>query len=124
MLIRKIVEEKFIFEDLNVYQRSLKLAILVCRITTKFPYKFSRIRDQLIGATISVPLNIAEGSGRKSIKEKKHFYKISLTSLFECIPLLEICLEIGLINKNEYNNFRKEITELSKMITALIKSTS
>ena len=114
--------EKFYFEDLKVYRRSLQLAITICKIASKFPFKFSRMRDQLIGAAISAPLNIAEGSGRKSIKERSNFYKISLTSLFEMIPLIEICLNLNLINQNLYDNLRKEITELAKMINGLIKS--
>ena len=114
--------EKFFFENLEVYQRSLRIAIALCKIGSRFPYKFFRIRDQLIGAIISIPLNIAEGSGRRSIKEKKNFYKISLASLFECIPLLEICLELDLIKKEDYERFRKEITEIAMMINGLIRS--
>ncbi len=114
--------EKFYFEDLEVYQRSLKLAITICKIAGEFSFKFSRIRDQIIGAAISAPLNIAEGSGRKSIKERSNFYKISITSLFEIIPLLEICLRLNLIEENSYDNFRKETTELAKMINGLIRS--
>lgn len=64
------MEEKFYFEQLEVYRRSLKLAITICKIASKFPFKFSRIKDQLTGAIISVSLNTAEGSGRKSSKEK------------------------------------------------------
>ena len=110
------------FEKLKIYQRSLEFAKNLCRKGSNFPIKFSRIRDQLIGAVISVPLNIAEGSGRKSAKERINFYKIARTSLFECIPLLEICLELDMINKNEYQKFRSEIVALSKMINGLIKS--
>jgi len=116
------MSEKFYFEDLEVYQRSLTLAIYICQTASKFPFKFSRIRDQLIGAAISVPLNIAEGSGRKSVKERTNFYKISITSLFEIIPLLEICLKLNLIEKEKCDKFRKEATELAKMINGLIKS--
>lgn len=116
------MEEKFYFEQLEVYRRGLKLAITICKIASKFPFKFSRIRDQLIGAIISVPLNIAEGSGRKSIKERRNFYKIGISSLFEIIPLLEICLKLKLISTNEHDEFRNEIIELSKMINGLIKS--
>lgn len=118
----KEIREEFFFEKLQVYQRSLEFAKNICKIASKFPAKFSRIRDQFIGAVISVPLNIAEGSGRKSIKEKSNFYKISRTSLLECMPLLEICFELKLIEEKEYKKFRKEITELSKMINGLIKS--
>jgi len=116
------MSEKFYFEDLKVYQRSLALAIYICQTASKFLFKFSRIRDQLIGAVISVPLNIAEGSGRKSVKERSNFYKISITSLFETIPLLEICLKLNLIEKEKRDKFRKEVTELAKMINGLIKS--
>lgn len=118
------MEEKFYFEDLEVYQRSLQFAITICKIANNFSFKFSRVRDQLIGAVISVPLNIAEGSGRKSIKERSNFYKISITSLFETIPLLEICLQLNLLEKDNYDKFRREIMELAKMLNGLIKSLS
>lgn len=116
------MEKEFFFENLEVCKRSLELSILICRKASSFPFKFNKIREQLIGAVISVPLNIAEGSGRRSIKEKRNFYRISLTSLFGCIPLLEICDELKLITKEEKEKFRKEITELSKMISSFTKS--
>jgi len=116
------MSEEFFFEKLNTYQRSLGFAIRLCNIASKFPVKFSRIRDQLIGAGISIPLNIAEGSGRNSPKEKINFYKISRTSLFECIPILEICLNLNLIDKITFAELRKKDTELAKMINGLIRS--
>jgi four helix bundle protein len=93
------MSNEFFFEKLKVYRRSLDFAIRICKLASSFPVKFSRIRDQLIGAGISVPLNIAEGSGRNSRKEKINFYKISRTSLFECIPILEICVSLNLVNE-------------------------
>jgi len=114
--------DEFFFEKLKVYQRSLAFAIKLCKIASNFHIKFSRIRDQLIGAGISVPLNIAEGSGRTSQKEKVNFYKISRTSLFECVPILEICLNLNLIDKITFTELRKENIELSKMINGLISS--
>jgi len=116
------MSEEFFFEKLQVYQRSLEFAIKLCKIASEFPPKFSRIRDQLIGAGISVPLNIAEGSGRKSAKEKVNFYKISRTSIFEITPIIEICLKLNLINEQIYKETREEAIELSKMINGLIKS--
>ena len=112
----------FFFEKLEVYQRSLKFSIKLCKIASSFPLKFLRIRDQLIGAVISVPLNIAEGSGRKSPKERLNFYKISRTSLFECTPILEICLHLDLFNESTFLELRKENIELSKMINGLMSS--
>jgi len=116
------MSEEFFFEKLKVYQRSLGFAIKLCKTASEFPMKFSRIRDQLIGAGISIPLNIAEGSGRKSEKERINFYKIARTSLFECIPLFEICFQLNLIDKKLCSDLREESVELSKMINGLIKS--
>ena len=116
------MSNEFFFEKLDVYQRSLKFSITICKIASNFPFKFARVRDQLIGATISVPLNIAEGSGRKSNKEKINFYKIARSSLFEIKPLIEICRELKLISDENYPGFKKEIIELSKMINGLIKT--
>ena len=116
------MSENFFFEKLNVYQRSLKFAIALCRIASKFPIKFSRIRDQLTGAVISIPLNIAEGSGRKSVKERINFYKISRSSIFEIVPILEICLKLKLIEKTISQDLREEAVVLSKMINGLISS--
>lgn len=115
-------DESFYFEKLKVYNRSLNFSISVSREASGFPIKFSRIRDQLIGALISVPLNIAEGSGRRTNKDKTHFYRIARASIFECIPILEICRGLRLINEKDYNKHRQEIVEISKMISGLIKS--
>ena len=115
------MEEKFNFENLKVYQRSLKLSIEMIKEVQGFNFKYNRIRDQLIGATISVPLNIAEGNGRRSSKDKNGFYKIARSSCFECIPLLSICSELQLINKIKHDHWRAEIREICGMISGLIR---
>lgn len=116
------MSDEFFFEKLSVYNKSLIYSIDLCNIASDFPYKFSRIRDQLIGAGISIPLNIAEGSGRKSSKEKSNFYKIARSSLFECIPILGICLNLNLIDRNQYVKFKERSVEISKMINGLVSS--
>jgi four helix bundle protein len=116
------MEKGFYFEKLEIYKRSLKLAIEICKIAANLPIKFSRIRDQLIGAAISVPLNIAEGAGRNSNKEKRNFCRMARSSLFECIPLLEICNELKLMSEQNFEKFNDEILELSKMLTKFIQS--
>lgn len=112
--------ELFNFEKLKVYERSLKFSIELCRKASNFPFKFSRLRDQLIGAAISVPLNIAEGSGRKTIKDKANFYKTARASIFECVPILEISYKLNLIDEDYLKRFKQEIMEISKMLSGLM----
>ena len=116
------MDDEFNFKKLKIYNRSLEFSIELCKKASDFPIKFSRIRDQLIGAAISVPLNIAEGSGRKTIKDKIHFCKIAQASLFECVPILDICFRLSLFDTNFYNRFKQEITEISKMLSSFIVS--
>jgi len=120
--MRNEENDKFIFEDLKVYQRALDLAIELIRIAGEFPIKYSRLRDQLIGAAISIPLNLAEGSGRLTPKDKRNFYKNSRASLFEIIPILEISYKLNLIVEKDINNFRKEAVIISKIISALMRN--
>ena len=112
----------FNFENLLVYQRSLKLSIELIKQTKEFNFKYNRIRDQFIGATISVPLNIAEGSGRKSYKEKINFYKIAQSSYFECIPIVSICLELNLVEEETIIKWRDEISQICRMLSGLINN--
>jgi len=116
--------DNFLFQNLIVYQRSLAFSIKVCKLASDFPIKYSRIRDQLIGASTSIPLNIAEGSGRKSVKERTNFYNISRSSIFECVPLFEICKNLGLISSDDSTVLNQEAVELSKMISKFIASLS
>ena len=114
------MDESFFFEKLKIYQRSLAFSTRICVIASGFPLKYSRIRDQLIGAAISIPLNIAEGSGRKSPKERINFCNISRASLFECVPILEICKKLELIEPPSADELKNETVELSKMINGFI----
>lgn len=112
---------EFVFEKLEVYKRSLKLSIEVTKVASNFDYKYSRIRDQLIGAIISIPLNIAEANGRGSSKDKINFYKYARGSCFECIPIIDICLNLNLTDERKSLEYRQEIKEIISMIYGLIK---
>lgn len=50
------------------------------------------LRDQMDRASSSICLNLAEGSGKRTIKDKKKFYSISLGSLRECQAILDLAM--------------------------------
>ena len=111
--------EKFNFENLQVYQRSVKFSNEIYNITKSWPkeYLFD-LTSQIRRAVLSVPLNIAEGYGRTT-KEYRRFLDISRASCFELIPLIEISEKQNLISKELKNQLLKEATELSKMLSGL-----
>lgn len=115
------INSVFIFENLEVYKRSLSLSIQAVKMASDFNFKYSRIRDQFIGAIISIPLNISEGNGRSGIKDKSNFYRIARGSAFECIPIISICFDVGIISENDKEYFRQELNEISMMLSGLIR---
>ena len=80
------------------------------------------ILDQLRRASLSISLNLAEGSGRYHSRDKKNFYYISRGSLFECIPILTILRKESIIPEDQYTQIYNESQILAKMLTKLIQS--
>ena len=82
------------FEKLKVWQEAKKLVVDVYHLLDNFP-KFEKyaLCDQIRRAIVSVPSNIAEGSGRRSLKEQIHFLEIAYGSLMETYNQLLIAIE-------------------------------
>lgn len=113
----------FPFENLYVYNEAIKLVSDVELLTKKLKGKISySFIDQLIRASLSIPLNIAEGNGRFHIKEKKNFFWIARGSAFECIPIFQILKNNQLIENQTYCQYYDHLEGISKMLTKLIKS--
>jgi len=116
-------EEKYIFdfERLKVYEMGLEFIRKIFNLTKKLTrdYQFS-LGDQLRRAALSIVNNIAEGSGKLSKKEKSQFYRVSLNSARECIPMLIILSKEKLISELEHNNLREECIHICNMLGKLI----
>jgi len=114
----------FMFEKLEVYQRAVDFAEKVAELTQTFPPKGnSHLIDQLGRASVSISLNIAEGNGRWHPKDRRNFFWIARGSVFECVPLLELCRRKRLITDEGHTSLKAELEVLSKMLTALTKGT-
>ena len=112
----------FDFENLNVYQKAKELNKEVLRFLKENKIVDSYIRDQLKRASISMVINIAEGSGKFSKADKRNFYTISRGSAYECVSLFELVFEEGQIAKDRFDNFYNKFETLSKMLFGLINS--
>ena len=88
------------FEKLKVWQEAKGLVVEVYHLLDSFP-KFENyaLCDQIRRAIVSVPSNIAEGSGRSSLKEQIHFLEIAYSSLLETYNQLLIAVELSYIIK-------------------------
>ena len=109
------------FRNLNVYTQSKELVKQIYSLLKKFPKEEQfALCDQLRRAVISIPSNIAEGSGRNSQKDQAHFYNIAYGSLMEVFSQLDIACDLGYISQEEFNQLESLINEEAKMLSGLI----
>lgn len=113
----------FDHEKLIVYQKSLKFIELIEPILQRYKYYISAIKH-LDEASTSVSLNIAEGTGKYTPKDKCKFFDISRGSAVECASVLDILAVKKKISEEEHLNGKKLLHEIVSMLFGLIKSKS
>lgn len=111
---------QYSFEKLKVWQEAKKLVVDVYHLLDSFP-KFEKyaLCDQIRRAIVSVPSNIAEGSGRRSLKEQIHFLEIAYGSLMETYNQLLIAIDLNYITEESVEAIKPSIDAVAKMINAL-----
>ena len=80
------------------------------------------LSNQMKRAAISVVSNIAEGSGRATLKDQANFYQIAFSSIIELINQVIICNDLGFISDEETVLLRNEIEKVSNKLNALRRS--
>jgi four helix bundle protein len=113
----------FSFENLKVYRDSLTGVEEAHRCLDNLARHCPKsTKDQLARASLSIPLNIAEGNGRWHKAEKKQFYWVARGSVFECVAIVQVMARMGLLRDDTVTQYYDQLSELSKMLTALIRS--
>lgn len=112
------------YRDLDVYKRSYRLALEVSRLSTQLPEtERYHLSSQIRRASVSVPLNIAEGYGRKNSEaEFKHFLRNSLGSCNEVAVLIDMLKDLGYINEDQHNLLSEEYSVLGKQLNKLVQT--
>ena len=78
--------------------------------------------DQLGRASFSVPLNIAEGSGKFSKADRKNYFTTARASVFECAAVLDILKDETKISESDMEKMLKDADELSRILYSMIKN--
>ena len=105
------------FEKLNFWKKSIELAKKIYLVSTEISSdeKFGFI-SQMKRASVSIPSNIAEGSGRNSNKEFSHFLAISLGFAFELQTQLILIKELEILKEEKALELINDTIEIQKMI--------
>ena len=108
------------FENLKVWQESILLIKNVYEITNDFPKeeKFG-LTSQIRRASVSMASNLAEGTSRKTQKDKAHFTTIAFSSAMELLNQLIISRELNFISENHYILARQKLEKITNMLNSL-----
>jgi four helix bundle protein len=113
----------FRFENLAIWQRAVEIAIKLFRLADSLEERrLFKFAEQVRSAGLSMPNNIAEGSGSTSKKEFIQFLNIGRRSTFENASMILVFAKYGLILEGAKEDILKELDELCRMITAFSRS--
>lgn len=113
----------FSFEKLIAWQKGRELAILIFKTTKNFPKDETfGLTSQMRRCSISIASNLAEGSGRSSMKDKARFSEIAYSSSLELLNQVILSHDFGYVDENQYIQIREKITEVNMLIDGLHKS--
>ncbi|MCL1665459.1 four helix bundle protein [Elizabethkingia ursingii] len=113
---------QFYFEKLEVWQNAKNLSVIIYQLTSNYPEKERfGLTSQMNRSSVSIAANIAEGSTRKSNKDKSRFINIAYGSTIELLNFLIISVELKLISEEVYTELRNKIEHIANQLNALEK---
>ena len=117
------------YRELLVWQKAKTLAVHTYTATANFPKAETYgLTSQIRRAAVSVPSNIAEGQGRLTTGEFRHFLGQARGSLLEAETQLAIALDLGFVGQEMYQALERESYQvlglLDRLLNALIKKTA
>jgi four helix bundle protein len=112
----------FDFEKLEVYQVVKSQNLKALTYLNKAIELDFYIRDQWKRASLSILTNLAEGTGRMSTQDKKHYYTMARGSVFECTAILDLLHEMKVVDDPFYEDLYNGYEQCSKMLLAMYRS--
>lgn len=113
-------QSMFGFQKLDVYRCAIEFVGLAVPLSETVPKGFAALGDQLRRASASIPLNIAEGSG-KFDKDARRFYAIARGSALECAAIIDMLKALALIHPEPYDRLQALLDRIVAMLTKLIR---
>ena len=115
--------QKFSFEGLEVYRCARELVKGIYILQSKFPKEEKyALGDQIRRSATSITSNIAEGSGRSSIREKIHFIEIAFGSMTESFSQLQNAQDLGYLLEADIDKLRPLYSRVAALLSNLRKS--
>ncbi len=109
------------YRKLSVWKKAHSLTVAIYKATRVFPKEETFVlTSQIRRACVSIPANIAEGCGRGGGAELGRFLQIASGSAHELEYHLLLTKELGYIKADEHDKITNQVSEIKRMLSALI----
>ena len=109
------------FRKLEVYQLAVRFLPLAAQIADALPQRYGGLADQLRRASLSIPLNIAEGSGKTTGPDQRRFYAIARGSAMECGAIADACSALAVIETGRADEADQLLTSVVRMLSKMCR---
>jgi four helix bundle protein len=113
----------FDHEKLDVYQEAIEFVAWVS-VLLETTARLGEVKDQLERASTSVPLNIAEGNGKYSLKDRCRFFDTAHGSALECAACLDVLVAKRKFTLDDVRPGKERLQHIVRMLSGLIKRNS
>jgi four helix bundle protein len=113
----------FDHEKLEVYRESIAFVSWLAALL-EGTIRIGDVKDQLDRASNSVPLNIAEGNGKYTPKDRCRFFDIAHGSALECAAGLDVLVAKGKLTPDQIRPGKERLQKIVRMLMGLIKRNS
>ena len=116
-----MAEPTFDHERLDVYRLAIDYVAFSYRIARTLGGVNRQARDQWLRAAQSIPLNIAEGNGKQSLKDKNRFFESARGSALECAAIHDVLRVCAAIEDDSNGRGKSDLKRIVSMLTRLIQ---
>ena len=110
------------FRKLEVYQAAVRFLPLAVTIADCLPPRYAALADQLRRASLSISLNIAEGSGKSTGPDQRRFYAMARGSAMECAAILDACIALALIDQTRAEEADQLLLSTVRMLSKMCRA--
>ncbi len=109
----------FDHDRLDVYRLSIDYVAQSFETSKSLGGLHRHARDQWLRAAQSIPLNIAEGNGKRSLKDRARFFDIARGSSFECAAIQDVLVVTGALDDSTSRNLKSMLKRIVSMLTRM-----
>lgn len=113
----------FDHEKLDVYCESIAFCGWVGELLNSISAK-AAAKDQLDRASTSIPLNISEGNGKFSAKDRARFFEVARGSALECAACLDVLIARQLVTDEQVIPAKERLSRIVQMLIGLLRKFS